>query len=163
MSIVVVIRGNSGSGKTVVANELHNILGSGTLSISQDIVRREMLKVKDRPNNLAIGLIDNMLNYGIANCDYIILEGILAENKYGSMLRQSLSKAEKVYAYYYDLPFEETLLRHNSKPCTNFGEKEMQSWFTAKDFIGLENEKTIKRNVTKEKMIEIILKDLNLN
>lgn len=163
MSIVILIRGNSGSGKTVVANKLLNILGSGTLLISQDIVRREILKVKDRPNNLAIGLIDNILSYGISNCDYVILEGILAENKYGSMLRQSLSKVEKTFAYYYDLPFEETLLRHNSKPFTDFGAKEMQSWFTAKDFIGLENEKAIKRDVTEEKMIEIILEDLNSN
>ena len=75
MAVVILIRGNSGSGKSVVARKLHSILGQGNLLISQDNVRREMLNVKDRPNNLAIGLIENILSYGISNCDYVILEG----------------------------------------------------------------------------------------
>ena len=57
------------------------------------------------------------------------------------MLRNSLKQADKVLAYYYDLSFEETLKRHESKGVTDFGEMEMKSWFTPKDFIGLENEK----------------------
>ena len=163
MAVVILIRGNSGSGKSVVARELHSILGQGNLLISKDNVRREMLNVKDRPNNLAISLIENILSYGISNCDYVILEGILAENKYGIMLRNSLKQADKVLAYYYDLSFEETLKRHESKGVTDFGEMEMKSWFTPKDFIGLENEKAIKEDVSKDKMIRNILEDLGLN
>ncbi|GGB91564.1 AAA family ATPase [Staphylococcus nepalensis] len=163
MAVVILIRGNSGSGKSVVARELHSILGQGNLLISQDNVRREMLNVRDKPNNLAIALIENILSYGISNCDYVILEGILAENKYGIMLRNSLKQADKVLAYYYDLSFEETLKRHESKEFTDFGEMEMRSWFTPKDFIGLENEKAIKEDVTKDEMIKNILEDLGLN
>lgn len=58
MSTIILIRGNSGSGKTSVAKELHELLGEGNLLISQDYVRRSMLSVKDEPMNLAIGLIE---------------------------------------------------------------------------------------------------------
>ena len=79
------------------------------------------------------------------------------------MLRNSLKQADKVLAYYYDLSFEETLKRHESKGVTDFREMEMKSWFTPKDFIGLENEKAIKEDVSKDKMIRNILEDLGLN
>ena len=46
-SKIIILRGNSGSGKTTVAKELQKKLGYGTLLISQDAIRREMLYVKD--------------------------------------------------------------------------------------------------------------------
>lgn len=162
MTKVILIRGNSGSGKTTVANELHDILGDGNLLISQDYVRRTMLKVRDRPMNLAIGLIETMINYGIQNCDYIIIEGILAENKYGEMLRKVLKKADIVNSYYYDLSFEETVRRHETKENTDFDTSRMKDWFTPHDLIGIENEKIISEDTTKDDMIKMLLKDLDL-
>lgn len=44
---LIIIRGNSGSGKTTLAREIHNRLPRNTLLISQDTVRRDMLRVKD--------------------------------------------------------------------------------------------------------------------
>lgn len=163
MTKIILIRGNSGSGKTTVATRLQSILGNGTLLISQDVVRREMLKVKDRPNNLSIGLIETMITYGKNHCEYIIIEGIMAENKYGDMLRNALSDPRNVFAYYYDLSFEETVARHNTKIGTDFGEEKMKLWFTDQDFIGLENERSISEEISENEMIEIVLNDLNLS
>lgn len=115
MSKVIVIRGNSGSGKTIVATEVHNIIGEGNLLIAQDYIRRVMLKVRDKPCNLAIEMIKLMIEYGIENCEYTIVEGILSENKYGEMLRKVLKNADVVNTYYYDVTFEETIRRHNTK------------------------------------------------
>lgn len=162
MTKIILIRGNSGSGKTTVAKRVHKILGEGNLLISQDVVRREMLRVRDRPNNLSIGLIKTMIEYGLKNCEYVIVEGILAENKYGVMLREVLSDSENVLAYYYDLPFEETVIRHNTKSGTDFGEAEMKSWFTEKDFIGLKNERRIIKDMNENETVNIILDDLNV-
>lgn len=40
-----------------------------------------------------------------------------------------------IYAYYFDISFEETLRRHQTKPnCHSFGEKEMRRWWREKDF-----------------------------
>lgn len=161
MSKIILIRGNSGSGKTIVANEVHDILGEGTLLISQDYVRRTMLKVKDKPKNLAIGLIESMIEYGINNCEYIIIEGILAESKYGDMLRNIVKNAESVHAYYYDLSFDETVKRHNTKSNTDFNSEQMQDWFKPHDLLGIENEKSISENVTKDEMVKLVLSDIN--
>lgn len=46
MATLVIIRGNSGSGKTSLAKKLQEYYGRRTLVISQDIVRRDMLKEK---------------------------------------------------------------------------------------------------------------------
>lgn len=158
---IIIIRGNSGSGKTTVARKLHKILGEGTLLISQDVVRRDMLKAHDRPNNLAISLIERMVKFGIENCEFVILEGILANNKYGDMLRNTLNNTKSnVLLYYYDLPFEETVNRHNTKDNTDFGKPELKSWYVANDYLGIKGEKLISQKVSLEEMINIILTDL---
>ena len=46
MSKLIVLRGNSGSGKTTIAKALQKKLGHNTMLISQDEVRRNMLWVK---------------------------------------------------------------------------------------------------------------------
>ncbi len=160
MSKIILIRGNSGSGKTTVANELHDILGPGNLLISQDYVRRTMLNVKDRPLNLSIGLIESMIDYGIKNCEYTIIEGILANNKYGEMLRNILKKASNVNAYYYDLSFEETIRRHDTKENTDFDSDKMREWFVPHDLLEIKNEKIISENISKDEMIKLMLADL---
>ncbi|MGX7024220.1 AAA family ATPase [Vagococcus hydrophili] len=162
MSKVILIRGNSGSGKTTVANELHQIFGSGNLLISQDYVRRTMLNVKDKPMNLSVGLIETMIHYGIEHCEYTIIEGILANNKYGEMLRNSLNKADEVYAYYYDLSYEETTKRHDTKKETDFNHSQMKDWFVPHDFIGIENEVILSDEISKKDALKLILNDLNL-
>lgn len=43
MSKLIILRGNSGSGKTTVAKALQEKLGYNTMRISQDEVRRNML------------------------------------------------------------------------------------------------------------------------
>lgn len=46
MSKLIILRGNSGSGKTTVAKALQKKLGYNTMLISQDEVRRNMLWLK---------------------------------------------------------------------------------------------------------------------
>ncbi|GLB47100.1 hypothetical protein WR164_10790 [Philodulcilactobacillus myokoensis] len=162
ISTVILIRGNSGSGKTTVANQLHRILGSGTLLVSQDYIRRQMLMVKDKPNNLEIGLIETIIDYGIKHCRFIIIEGILPSQKYGKMLKQVLKQSKRIVSYYYDLSFDETLKRNHTKVAKNFSKEQMQSWFIPKNFLGIRGEKAINKNVTQRKMIQIILNDIKL-
>mgnify|MGYP002224097748 CR=1 FL=1 len=45
---LIILRGNSGSGKTTIAKELQQVFGNNTMLISQDVIRRDMLKVKER-------------------------------------------------------------------------------------------------------------------
>ncbi|MBQ1964005.1 MAG: kinase, partial [Tidjanibacter sp.] len=76
MSTVILLRGNSGSGKSTVAKLLQRKLGRGTLLIPQDVIRRELLWVNDRPGNPAVPLMSQMAVWGAQNCEYVIIEGI---------------------------------------------------------------------------------------
>lgn len=45
MRELVILRGNSGSGKTSVAKDLQQLFGPNTMLISQDVIRREIFDV----------------------------------------------------------------------------------------------------------------------
>lgn len=57
MKKLIILRGNSGSGKSTTAKELQNKFGDNTMLISQDAIRIDMLKVKDGENTLALPLM----------------------------------------------------------------------------------------------------------
>lgn len=82
MSKLVIIRGNSGSGKTTVAKALQHKLGHNIMVISQDVIRRDMLRVKDGVDTKALSLLSELLVYGNNNCKFVILEGILYSQWY---------------------------------------------------------------------------------
>lgn len=134
-SKLIIIRGNSGSGKTTTAKSLQNRLGHGTLLVSQDVVRRDMLKVHDRDGNPSIDLIRQIAEYGKDKCEFVIVEGILYKNRYGEMLNNLIQfYNQKVYTYYYDLSFEETVKRHHSRSKKmEFGEESLRRWWNPND------------------------------
>ena len=158
MPKLIILRGNSGSGKTTVAKELQKRFGRNTMLISQDVVRRDMLNVKDGEKTEALPLMQELLSYGRAHSDIVILEGIMYADWYEPLFRQAarLYGAE-VYAYYFDLPFEETLRRHQTKPnCGEFGEEAMRRWWREKDFSAVLKEKSI----TSEKELQDIVGEI---
>jgi adenylate kinase family enzyme len=164
MSKIIMLRGNSASGKTTVAKALRQKFGRGTLFIAQDNVRREMLWVKDEINNKSIDLLINLVIYGSKNCDMIILEGILNSYIYDSLFRQIKELfSGNIYAYYFDIPFEETVRRHKIRKQTeDIGsrEAEMKDWWREKDYLSMICEKKIGNNVGEEEIVEMICKDL---
>ena len=103
-------------------------LGSNTLRIDQDVVRIDMLLTKDYPNNLAIPLIYELAQFGYKNCPFVILEGILSTSNYESCLNEIIHLFKNnVHAYYFNLPFEETVARHQTREKkANFGEEDMR-------------------------------------
>jgi len=162
MPKIIILRGNSSSGKSTVAKILQERVGRGTLVISQDYVRREMLWVKDEPGNQAIDLMENLARYGRQNCEAVILEGILYTDVYESLFRmvKELYK-DKIFAYYFDIPFEETLRRHVLRPNANdFGEAEMKSWWREKDFLPDISERIINEDSSAEETVERIYNDI---
>ena len=158
MSKLIILRGNSGSGKTTIAKEIQKNFGRNTMLISQDVIRRDMLRVKDGENTEAISLMKELLAYGREHSDIVILEGIMYADWYKPLFELAIQLYDtKVYAYYFDIPFEETLKRHQTKPnCNEFGEEAMRKWWREKDFSGVLKE----RNITSEKDIQGIVSDI---
>ena len=158
MQKLIILRGNSGSGKTTIAKELQKKFGRNTMLISQDMIRRDMLKVKDGENTLAVPLMKELLIYGNKHSEIVILEGIMYADWYKSLFELAVLLYDtRVYAYYFDLPVEETLKRHQTKPnCNDFGEEEMRRWWREKDFSAILNEVSI----TSDKDKEIIVSEI---
>ncbi|SFL55057.1 AAA domain-containing protein [Gracilibacillus orientalis] len=161
-SKLIIIRGNSGSGKTTTAKSLQNRLGRGTLLVSQDTVRREMLKVHDRDGNLSIDLIRQIAEYGKDKCEFIIVEGILYKHRYGEMLNNLIQfYNKKTYTYYFDLSFEETVIRHNSSSKKlEFGEDALCSWWNPSDYLGVDGETILINDMSQNDVLKLILNQL---
>ncbi|MCJ1966628.1 kinase [Candidatus Nanosynbacter sp. TM7-087] len=159
---LIILRGNSGCGKTSTARLLQCQLGDGTMLVSQDVVRREILRVKDSENNPAIQLIYDLCMYG-NNVGYtVILEGILSNKKYGAMLRRLLDdfQGEKLI-YYFDVSFEETVRRHATKPNAHeFGESEMRQWWKDQDVLNVPGEQRIGEQLSQAEIVDLIHRDV---
>lgn len=158
MRKLIILRGNSGSGKSTIAKELQNRFGTNTMLISQDVIRRDVLKVKDGKHTPGLPLMKELLIYGHNHSNIVILEGIMYADWYKPLFDLSVQLyGSEIYAYYFDLPFEETLKRHQTKPnCHEFGEEAMRGWWREKDFSDVLNEVSI----TSERNIDDIVEDI---
>jgi len=145
-----------------VAKALQRKLGRNTLLIAQDTVRREMLWAHDGKDTAALPLLTALLRYGHANCEHVILEGILNAEWYKPLFETAAdSFRDRIFAYYYDIPFEETLRRHETKDKKfEFGEAEMRRWWNEKDFIGILPEKVFREDISLDDAVNLILKDI---
>ncbi len=163
MSTLIILRGNSGSGKSSAAKALQQKIGRNTLLIPQDTIRRDLLWTKDGKDNAALPLLTDLLHYGHAHCEHVILEGILNADWYLPLFETANKLfSGRIHAYYYDIPFEETLKRHATKDKRfEFGEAEMRRWWKEKDFIGIIPEKTFTETVSLEDAVDCILHDIS--
>lgn len=86
--------------------------------------------VKDGEDTRALPLMKELLKYGSTHSDIVILEGIMYADWYRPLFELARRiYGKEIYAYYFDLPFEETLRRHQTKPnCREFGEEAMRRW-----------------------------------
>ena len=130
--------------------------------IPQDVVRREMLRVKDRDNNPSAQLIYDLAMYGHKIGFDVIIEGILVNARYGEMLRQLIVDFKgEPYVYYFDVPLEVTLQRHSLKPNAHeFGEKELREWWVEKDYLNVPSEKRITADMNESQIGEMFVSDI---
>lgn len=134
---LIIIRGNSASGKTSAAREIRRRFGRGVAIVSQDVIRRDILHQRDDPGNLAIGLIDLTARYALDHGLHVVVEGILYSHSYAEMLTNLMRDHQgQTAAFYYDLPFADTLARHETKPeAAEYGVELMADWYIENDLI----------------------------
>lgn len=162
-SKLIILRGNSGSGKTTVAKLLQQKLGSETMLISQDTIRRDIMNTSDTAGNLAIDLISQLAKYGHVHCQFCIIEGILDSKNYRNMLLEVIKLYDHSFSYYFDLSFEETLLRHQmKKEAVEFGEIELRKWWLPQDYLAITDEQLITKESTIPMIIDKIWKDCSI-
>ena len=111
-----------------------------------------------------VDLLKHLVAYGNQNCEVSMLDGILSAETYEDLFNQvEQLYASQIYAYYFDLPFEETLKRHNQKPISHeVGEVELRSWWREKDFLKNIREKVILKEMDVDDIVEMIYQDLTM-
>ena len=162
MAKLVIIRGNSGSGKSSLAKKLQAHYGQGTLLIAQDTVRRDMLKEKVEPGNLSIDLTESLAHFGYEHDLLVLVEGFYETDIYGHMLERLRTLfGPQTLAYYYDLTFEETVRRHQTRAKQEeFAPADMRRWWKDRDFLGWEEESFFRDEDSLEAAFERIVQDL---
>ena len=158
---LIVIRGNSASGKSTIAAGIRAKCGPGIAIVGQDHLRRVVLKEKDKPGAANIGLIDLVTRYALDHGYITVLEGILYAAHYGEMLtRLRDDHLGQSLFYYMDVPFEETLRRHATKPqASEYGHAEMSNWWRDRDYLPGVSERVITADMTADAAVEQIMRD----
>jgi predicted kinase len=158
-SVLVVIRGNSGSGKSTVARELRTRHGRGCALIDQDYLRRVLLRERDLPGGLAPELIARIAWLALGAGYHVVLEGILAGARYRDVLTD-LAAAHRGRScfFYLDVGWEETVRRHATRPqASQYTVEEMRAWYTERDLLGVAEEHVVPESSSVEETLAFIV------
>ena len=160
---LIIIRGNSGSGKSIVAEKLREKINGKVAVVGQDTLRRLILMEKDSLENTdIIGLLEQTIRYCLDKEYSVIVEGILSKQKYKDTLVRLMDSAPcKSYVFYIDVSLEETLQRHKSKPIADeVTEKQLRSWYQPKNYLEVPGEVIIDESSTLEETVDLIQKSV---
>ncbi|HEY9476405.1 MAG TPA: kinase [Mycobacteriales bacterium] len=155
---LVVIRGNSGSGKSSVARALQLRYGRGCALVEQDYLRRTVLRERDIAGGLAPELIAQTVRFALDHHYHTVLEGILLSGRYSTMLA-SLHRSHRgqTFFYYLDVSLEETVRRHATRPqATEFSPDDMRGWYERRDLLGFDGEHVIPETSSLEETVTYI-------
>ncbi|WP_320783494.1 AAA family ATPase [Streptomyces sp. CRN 30] len=165
---LIVLRGNSASGKSSVAAALREKFGRNLAIVAQDNLRRIVLRERDRPGGANIGLIDLTARYALDNGFHVVIEGILYADRYATML-QDLVRAHRgvTRCYYLHVPFAETVLRHATKPDAEYlahvNEGHLRDWYRERDLLPSGLETVIGAASTLDDTVRQILSETGLD
>jgi predicted kinase len=158
---LIVLRGNSGAGKSSVAAGIRDRYGRGIALVGQDNLRRTILRERDVSGGANIGLLDLVARFALGRGFHVIVEGILRAAHYGPMLEVLHRDHQSVARFYYlDVPLEETLRRHASRPqAAEFGEVEMRTWYCERDLLPGGMEQIIPAASSLEDTVRLVMQD----
>jgi predicted kinase len=140
---LVVIRGNSGSGKTTAAHEVRRRYGRGCALVEQDYLRRIVLREHDESEMepVAPRFIADTVRGLLGSGYHVVLEGILHTERYAAPLTRLIAEHPgPSHAYYFDVPFDETVRRNAAR---GFTAADMLGWFAPNDRLGVPGERVL--------------------
>ncbi|WP_207204622.1 kinase [Sanguibacter massiliensis] len=161
-SRLIFIRGNSGSGKPSLAKAIRAARPRGVAIIGHDVLRREILHVRDHPGALSVPYIDMSARFALDQGLHVIVEGILHSEIYGDMLARLRSDHRGVTrSYCYELGLDETLRRHRTKPLADeVTEEIVASWYRSVDRVPELDEAVLGAGLSASDALERVLVDV---
>lgn len=158
---LVVLRGNSASGKSTIAKLLRDHLGRGVAWVEQDYLRRTVLREHDRPGLPNIGLIDMVARYSLDAGYHVIADGIFGSDRYGQMLQRLADDHVGVSRFYYfDIGVDETLRRHQSKQLIAVSPEMLRKWYRPRDLLDFVDEAIITDDESEEGIVTRLVREV---
>lgn len=164
---LVVIRGNSASGKSSVAQCLRDHYGRGIAIVGQDVIRRHVLREHDTAHGANIALLGRIAREALNAGFHVVLEGILHADRYSHMITSLVRDHRGVSCcYYLDVPLETTLVRHASKTdaayLAHVTDNHLASWYREMDLLPGGLETVIPAGSTLQDTVARILRETDL-
>lgn len=155
---LILLRGNSATGKSTIAAALQEQLGRGTANVGQDHFRRVVLREHDAPGAENIALIAHTIRYCTSIGYNVIAEGIFLAEHYRDMLCQVLAEHRgPTHVFYLDVPLEETLRRHRTRPLgAEVPADRLREWYVPSDTLGVPGEVVLDGGLDLARTVEAI-------
>ncbi|GFN02155.1 hypothetical protein Smic_07110 [Streptomyces microflavus] len=164
---LVVIRGNSASGKSSVAQGLRDHYGRGIAIVGQDVIRRNVLREHDTTGGTNITLLGRIARHALDAGFHVVLEGILYADRYSHMITSLVRDHRGISAcYYLDVPLDATLARHASKADAAYLEqvtdRHLTSWYRVLDLLPGQLETVVPADSALEDTVARIVRESDL-
>ncbi len=163
-SKLIVIRGNSGSGKSTVSRKLRDLFPDVKIAlIEQDYIRRNILREQGGVEGVHMDIIKKNVEHCLENNFHVILEGIFHLKLYKELLKYLNDKFINNTFFYLDVSLEETLRRSRTKKDFHeYGEGKVRSWYLEKDYTNFKNEYIIEEVLSEKQIIDYMKTKINL-
>jgi len=163
---LVILRGDSASGKTTTSAALRPHLGERTAVIHQDEFRRELLQGGEKEQRAAHAaqLIDSVARQSLELGYDVVLDGIFNLRDYAerfpALLRDHVGVSR---VYQFDVGLDETLRRHRGRPLAAVvPERDLRSWYDGWQPLPDVEETRITADQSTADIVAIIRRDLEL-
>jgi adenylate kinase family enzyme len=158
---LIILRGNSGSGKSTVARRIQREAGVPVAIIEQDYYRHELLYPWDERAIKARASIMTQNAVTLLRLGYtVIIEGVMSGERFGLIYHQILAEwSGESTVYYFAVSLNETLRRHQTRSKRHdFSEQDMRAWYKENDMLGADI--LIGENMTADEIVGRILETL---
>jgi hypothetical protein len=131
-----------------VAAGIRGQYGRGIAIVGQDHLRRIVLRKRDVPGGVNIGLIDTVARYSLDHGYHVIVEGILYAAHYGDMLT-ALRTGHRGSSWFYYL--------------SEYGRAEMSGWYRERHVLPGGFEQVITEEVPLDAIVQQVMGDTGHN
>lgn len=160
---LIILRGPSGAGKSSIARRLQHESSAEVIIIEQDYYRHTVLADKPDDKQIVPKMVYTNAAIALEAGYVVIIEGIFGKEKYLPTFKALLQHAKETHIYYFDISFDETVIRHNTRSKRNlFDADEMRKWYYLAEPLGLKNEQIIHESMSEDETISLITQQTKL-
>jgi hypothetical protein len=156
-TFLVVIRGDTASGKSTTAAALRERIGGNTALVQHDYFRWELLYggAKEARARDAVPMIDSTARAALTAGYSVILEGIFNLRDWAVVLEELQRDHQGVSrCYQFDVGLDETIRRHQGRPLSAlFGEAKIREWYDGWQPLPFTNERRLEATQSTEDIV----------